>query len=87
MTVVLTIVFAVSTVLLLAVLFRAGLTIRRASLALLQLVIAAVVLFAVNGSGLFGDFYIPINAFTVAAVGILGVFGFALVVGIKLTLM
>ena len=87
MTIALTVLFVTSAILLLAVLFRAGLTVRRVSMTVLHLVAAAVVLFIVNGSGLFGEFYMPINAFTVATVGILGVFGLALIVGIKLTLM
>ena len=54
--------------------------------ALLQLVLASIILFILNGVGVFGDFYIPINLVTLFTIAILGLPGLALLVVIKLTL-
>lgn len=79
--------FAVSAVMLIIVIMRAKIDIRMFGFALLHLVIAAVVLFVINETGWFGDFYIPINAWTVFTIGIFGIPGLLLLAGIKLTLM
>jgi inhibitor of the pro-sigma K processing machinery len=78
------ILFVVSLVLLMIIAFRTKLNLRYFGFALLHLVVAAIALFFINGTGWFGEFYIPINGLTVFVVGILGVPGLALLVGIKL---
>lgn len=81
------ILFVVSAVLLVIVLFRTRPDIRWFGYALLQLVLSAVFLFIINGTGLFGDFYIPINLVTVLAIAVLGIPGIGLLAAIKLTLL
>jgi len=49
-------------------------------------VFAALLLYAVNWLGAGYDFQIPINAVTVASVGILGVPGLLMLAAVKLTL-
>lgn len=77
----------ISAALLLIVVLRAKIDIRMFGFALLHLVGAAVLLFILNGTGWLGEFYIPINAYTVFTIGMLGIPGLLLLVGIKLTLM
>mgnify|MGYP002622369368 FL=1 len=81
------ILFVVSLALLIIILVRTRIDIRMFGFALLHLVVASVALFVINESEWFGDFYIPINAYTVFAVGIFGIPGLLLLAGIKLTLM
>lgn len=76
----------ISGVLLITVIVRTKPDIRSFGYALLQLVIASVMLFLINGTGLFGDFTIPINLVTVLAIGVLGVPGLALLAAIQLTI-
>lgn len=75
-----------STVLLAIVLIRARIDYRWFGYALLQLVIAAVGLYLINGTGLFGEFQIPINMVTLFTLVILGLPGLVLLIVIKLTL-
>ncbi len=75
-----------STVLLIIVLIRARVDYRWFGYALLHLVIAAVGLFLINGTGWFGEFYIPINIVTLFTLVILGLPGLVLLIVIKLTL-
>lgn len=81
------ILFIISTVLLLIVLFRTRPKMRWFGYAVLHVIVAAIVLFLLNGSGLFGQFHIPINLATVMTVAILGVPGLALLAAIKLTIL
>jgi inhibitor of the pro-sigma K processing machinery len=80
------ILLVISTVLLIIVLIRTKIDVRWFGYALLQLVIAAVGLFLINGSGWFGEFHIPVNIFTLFTIGILGIPGLLLLIVIKLTL-
>lgn len=81
------ILFIISTVMLLIVLFRTRPRMRWFGYALLHVVVAAFVLFLLNGTGLFGQFHIPINLATVLTVAILGIPGLALLAAIKLTIL
>jgi inhibitor of the pro-sigma K processing machinery len=72
---------------LLIVVLRTKPDIRWFGYALLQVVAAALILFVINGTGLFGHFYIPINLVTVLVVAILGLPGLALLAVMKLTLL
>lgn len=80
------IVFVVSLALLVFILFKTKLSYRWLKYAAINLVVAAVLLYLINFSGLFADFYLPINWTTIAAVAVLGVPGLMLLVGLKLTL-
>lgn len=81
------ILFIISAVLLLIVLFRTRPQIRWFGYALLHVIVAAIVLFLLNGTGLLGEIHIPINLATVLTVAILGVPGLALLAAIKLTVL
>lgn len=81
------ILFIISAALLLILLFRTKPNIRWFGYALLHVIVASIVLFLFNGSGLFGDFYIPINPVTVLTVAILGLPGLALIAAVKLTVL
>lgn len=52
----------------------------------LHMVVAAVLLYLVNGFGATYDFRIPINASTVAAIGVLGIPGLAMLIAMKAVL-
>ncbi len=77
----------ISVGLLAIILARVKLDVRWFGYGLLQLVLSAIALYILNGVGLFGDFYIPINAATVATIAVLGLPGLGLIAAIKLTLM
>lgn len=79
-------VFVVSVCLLLLVWFRRRPDIRFFGFAWLHLVVSAVLLYLINGTGLFGDFYIPINGATVLAIAVLGLPGLGLIAALKWTL-
>ncbi len=81
------VVFLISISALTLLLTRVKLDIRWFSYGLLQLIVAAILLFLINGMGLLGEFYIPINAVTVAVIAILGLPGLGLIATVKLTLM
>ena len=81
------IVLIVSAVLLVIVLLRTRPNVRWFGYALLQLVISAILLFVINGTGLFGEFYIPINLATVFTIAVLGLPGLGLLAAIKLTIL
>jgi inhibitor of the pro-sigma K processing machinery len=68
------------------VLFRKKQYFRWLSYAVMNVVLAALVLYLINLSGVFNDFYIPINLATVLTVGILGIPGLLLLIAIQLTL-
>lgn len=81
------ILFIISSALFLILLFRTRPRLRWFGYALMHVIAAAVVLFLLNGSGLFGDFYLPINAVTVLTVAALGIPGLALLAAVKLTIL
>ena len=81
------ILLVMSTVLLAIVLIRTRIDYRWFGYALLHLVVAAVGLFLINGTGWFGELYIPINIFTLFTIAILGIPGLILLAVIKFTLM
>lgn len=80
------ILLVMSTALLAIVLIRRRIDYRWFGYALLHLVIAAVGLFLINGTGWFGDFLIPINIYTLFTIAILGFPGLILLVVVKHTL-
>lgn len=53
----------------------------------INIALAAVVLFAMNQTGLFGSYALPINAFTVGTIGLLGLPGIALLFTLKIFLL
>lgn len=69
------------------VVYRTKPDIRWFGYALLQVVVAALILFVLNGTSLLGEFYIPINLVTVLTIAILGLPGLALLAAMKLTLL
>jgi len=75
-----------STVLLAIVLIRVRIDYRWFGYALLHLVIAAIGLYLINGTGWFGEFFIPINIVTLFTLVVLGIPGLVLLIVIKLTL-
>lgn len=52
----------------------------------LHMIVAAMLLYFVNGFGAAYDFRIPINASTVGTIGVLGIPGLAMLVAMKLVL-
>jgi len=78
---------AVSAALLLNVLAKAKPGLRSFGYAFLHVIAAAVVLFLINGTGLFGDIRIPINLVTVLTVAILGLPGLLLLAAVKWTIL
>jgi inhibitor of the pro-sigma K processing machinery len=68
------------------VLIRSRIDYRWFGFALLHLVLAAVGLFIMNGTGWAGNFSIPINFYTLFTIMILGIPGLILLIAIKLTL-
>jgi inhibitor of the pro-sigma K processing machinery len=81
------IVLIVSVLSLLLLIIRTKPDIRWFGYGLLQLVGAAVLLYIINGIGILGEFYIPINAVTVMVIAVLGLPGLGLITVVKLTLM
>ena len=79
------IVLGVSLLLLIVVLVRTKPDIRWFGYALLQLVIAAVALFILNGIAIFEDFAVPINLYTISTIAVLGIPGLALLIALKVT--
>jgi inhibitor of the pro-sigma K processing machinery len=75
-----------SAALLAIVLIRTRIDYRWFGYALLHLVIAAVGLFVINGTGWVGEFSIPINIYTLFTIAILGIPGLVLLIVVKLTL-
>ncbi len=53
----------------------------------LHMIVAAVLLYIVNGLGVTYDFRIPINAATIATIGVLGIPGLAMLVALKTVLL
>ncbi|AWB42897.1 pro-sigmaK processing inhibitor BofA [Paenibacillus sp. CAA11] len=51
----------------------------------LQIVLAAVAIYAVNYAGFFGSFHIPMNPVTISTVLVLGLPGVGLLISLKLT--
>ena len=78
--------FTISLALLIIVLIRAKPKLRWFGYALTQVVLCAVILFIINGTGLFGDFFIPINLVTIMTMVVLGIPGVVLLALIKITL-
>jgi len=79
--------FIISAVLLVIVLIRTRPGIRLFGYALVHVIFAAVLLFLFNGTGLFGDLYIPINLVTVLTVAALGIPGLVLLAAVKATIL
>lgn len=52
--------------------------------AIMNITIAAVLLYIMNLTGFMGEYRIPINAITVGVIGILGIPGIALLLAVKL---
>lgn len=52
--------------------------------AIMNIAIAAVLLYIMNITGIMGEYRIPINAITVGVIGILGIPGIALLLAVKL---
>lgn len=50
----------------------------------INIVLAAVILYVINLTGLLGSYAIPLNLVTIFTVGILGIPGFALLLSLKL---
>ena len=80
------VVFAVSSLLLLAILFRNPKARRWIGSAALHIVSAALMLYLVNLAGSFYDFSIPVNAATVGSVLFLGLPGLLMLIGLKAVL-
>lgn len=79
-------IFIVSASLLVVLLLRRQHSARWLAYVGLNAVFAALLLYAVNWLGAGYDFRIPINAVTVATVGVLGVPGLLMLAAVKLTL-
>ena len=78
------IMFTVSLVLLAVILIRNRQSLRGLSMVGLHIVAAALILYGVYRFGGYLDFHIPINAATVAVVGVLGMPGLAVLVCTKM---
>lgn len=78
--------FVVSLSLLLIILLRTRIRMQWFSYALLNLILAAFILYFINLSGAWIHFRLPLNVVTILTVGVLGLPGLLLLVAIKLTL-
>lgn len=78
-------VFLVSTSLLLLLIFRNKYSILWLGTVGMHIVLAAVLLYAVNWAGAYMQFHLPINLVTIGATALLGIPGVAMLVALKLT--
>lgn len=83
---ILTIVLAVSSLSLIIVLLRSRYATELLRRVALHFILAALVLYTLNYSGLIGGWEIPMNLFTVGTVMLLGLPGIALITGLRFAL-
>jgi inhibitor of the pro-sigma K processing machinery len=76
-------IFICSGILLCFTLFRKQLNLHWVGYALGNIIIAAVILYVMDLTGLFEEYRIPVNLVTIATVGILGIPGLLLLAAIK----
>ncbi|CAH0122722.1 MULTISPECIES: pro-sigmaK processing inhibitor BofA family protein [unclassified Paenibacillus] len=79
-------VLVVSLLLLLYTVVKQRLSLRWLKALAINVILAALMIYVVNFSGLFSDLYIPLNPATMGTAALLGVPGVLLMICIKLTL-
>jgi SigmaK-factor processing regulatory protein BofA. len=72
-----------SLIMLAALFLRGKIKLRWFGYAVARVIVAAIVLYFVDATGLLGTYSVPINGATVAVVGILGLPGFAALAAMK----
>lgn len=86
MKILLTAVLVVSLLLLLYTVIKNRLSLKWIKALSINVILAALMIYVVNFSGLFSDLYIPLNPATMGTAALLGVPGVLLMICIKLTL-